>query len=41
MPRIRAAFGDVDEVRFDDAKHYFQEDVSDEIAEAILSRFGP
>ena len=40
-PRIRAAFDDIDEVRFEDAKHYFQEDVSDEVADAILSRFGP
>ena len=40
-PRMRAAFDDVEEVRFQDAKHYFQEDVSGEVAEAILRRFPP
>ena len=38
-PRMRAAFDDVEEVRFQDAKHYFQEDVSGEVAQAILRRF--
>ena len=38
-PRMRTAFDDVEEVRFQDAKHYFQEDVSGEVAEAILRRF--
>ena len=38
-PRMRAAFDDVEEVRLQDAKHYFQEDVSPEVAQAILRRF--
>jgi len=38
-PRMRAAFDDVEELRFEDAKHYFQEDVAAEVAEAILRRF--
>lgn len=38
-PRMRAAFDDVEELRFDDAKHYFQEDVATEVTAAILRRF--
>jgi haloalkane dehalogenase len=40
LPRIRAAFGDLEVVELPRAKHYFLEDESDAVAGAIVRRFG-
>lgn len=39
LPRLRAAFSDVEVVELPDAKHFFAEDAPDEIAAAITRRF--
>jgi haloalkane dehalogenase len=40
IPRMRAAFGDVQVVELPDAGHYFVEDAPDEVAAAVAARFG-
>jgi haloalkane dehalogenase len=40
LPRIRAAFGDVEVVELPEAKHFFLEDAPGEVAAAIARRFG-
>ncbi len=40
LPRMRAAFRDHVLVELADAKHFIQEDAPDEIAAAIIERFG-
>ena len=40
LPRMRAAFPDHVLVELPDAKHFIQEDAPDEIAAAIIERFG-
>ena len=40
LPRLRAAFSDVEVVELPEAKHFFAEDAPDEIAAAIMRRFG-
>lgn len=40
VPRMKAVFPDHEVVELTEAKHYIQEDAPDQIAEAILSRFG-
>jgi haloalkane dehalogenase len=41
LPRMRATFPDHEVVELPRAKHYIQEDAPEEIAAAILGRFGP
>ena len=41
LPRMRATFPDHEVVELPRAKHYIQEDAPEEIAAAILQRFGP
>src|SRR5215212_1490009 len=40
LPRMRQAFSDAEVVELPRAKHYFVEDAPDEVAEAVLRRFG-
>lgn len=40
LPRLRAAFSDVEVVELPQAKHYFVEDAPDQVSEAIQARFG-
>jgi haloalkane dehalogenase len=40
VPRMRAAFTDVEVVQLDGAKHFFQEDAADRVVAAIMPRFG-
>ena len=40
IPRMRAAFSNHVVVELPDAKHYIQEDAPEQIAEAIIERFG-
>lgn len=40
LPRFRDAFRDLEVVELPGAKHYFLEDASDEVAAAIVRRFG-
>jgi haloalkane dehalogenase len=40
LPRFRAAFGDLEVVELPRPKHFFLEDASDEVAAAIVQRFG-
>jgi haloalkane dehalogenase len=40
LPRMRAAFADLEVVELPDAAHYFVEDAPAEVAAAITSRFG-
>jgi haloalkane dehalogenase len=41
LPRVRAAFDDVEVVQLPEARHYFLEDASDPVAAAIRARFDP
>lgn len=40
VPRMQAAFSDVDVVQLDGAKHFFQEDAADRVVTAVMQRFG-
>ena len=40
LPRMRAAFADVEVVELPEAGHYFVEDAPDEVAAAVAARFG-
>jgi haloalkane dehalogenase len=40
LPRLRAAFEDVEVVELPEAGHYFVEDAPDEVAAAVVARFG-
>ncbi|MHA7662019.1 alpha/beta fold hydrolase [Metapseudomonas otitidis] len=40
VPRMRAAFRDVDVVQLYGAKHFFQEDAADRVVAAVMHRFG-
>jgi haloalkane dehalogenase len=40
IPRMRAAFSDLELVELPQARHYFLEDASEEVAAAIRVRFG-
>lgn len=40
LPRMRAAFSDVKVVELPEAKHFFVEDAPDQVAAAIVERFG-
>ena len=40
LPRMEEAFSDAEVVELPEAKHFFTEDAPDEIAGAILARFG-
>ena len=40
LPRMRAAFPDHVLVELPEAKHFIQEDAPDEVAAAIIARFG-
>jgi haloalkane dehalogenase len=40
LPRIRGAFPDHVLVELPNAKHFIQEDAPDQIAQAIVERFG-
>jgi haloalkane dehalogenase len=39
LPRLRAAFGDVEVVELPEAKHFFTEDAPEEVALAVSRRF--
>jgi haloalkane dehalogenase len=40
LPRMRAAFSDLEILELPQAKHYFVEDAPTEVAEAVVARFG-
>jgi haloalkane dehalogenase len=40
VPRMQAAFTDVEVVQLEGAKHFFQEDAADRVVAAIMARFG-
>jgi haloalkane dehalogenase len=41
LPRVRDSFSDHVVVELPEARHYFQEDASEDVARAIVERFGP
>lgn len=41
LTRVRDSFSDTVVVELPEARHYFQEDASEDVARAILERFGP
>ena len=39
LPKVRAAFSELDIVELPEAKHFIQEDVPDQVTTAIAARF--
>lgn len=39
LPKVQAAFSDLDIVELPEAKHFIQEDASDQVITAIATRF--